>query len=208
MALKSWAAAAAAVHLFRASKAAATTAVGALPCNLSVGGMFMQADWIVKLVMIGLMLASVITWTVFVAKQLQLKRERAGALENLSVLVYARTFGDLPADLSNGELVREAKAELALSVDALDDREGVKERIVSRLDRYEARLARWMTQGITVLVTIGATAPLVGLFGTGLGHYEQLHRHCRDADQQPRRGRRTPGAGFRPCGGGAAVGQP
>ncbi|MFC3099240.1 tonB-system energizer ExbB [Altererythrobacter palmitatis] len=162
-------AAAAAVHLLFANNAAATTTAGALPSTLSVGGMFMQADWIVKLVMIGLALASVITWTVFVAKQLQLKRERAGAVEILSVLASARTLGDLPADVSIGELVREAKAELALSVDALDDREGVKERIVSRLDRYEARLARRMTQGITVLGTIGATAPFVGLFGTVWG---------------------------------------
>jgi biopolymer transport protein ExbB len=87
----------------------------------------------------------------------------------LASLSGARSLGDLPSAVSNLDLVREAKAELALSVDALDDREGVKERIVSRLDRHEARLARRMTQGITILGTIGATAPFVGLFGTVWG---------------------------------------
>ncbi|HCH96329.1 MAG TPA: tonB-system energizer ExbB, partial [Erythrobacter sp.] len=42
--------------------------------------------------------------------------------------------------------------------------EGLKERLVSRLDRYEAKVARKMTQGVTILGTIGATAPFVGLF--------------------------------------------
>jgi biopolymer transport protein ExbB len=159
----------AAATLFLSQPVMAAAHGAGVPANLSVGGMFMQADWVVKLVMIGLIIASIVTWTVFAAKQIELRRERAGVQDMLASLSGARSLGDLPSAVSNLDLVREAKAELALSVDALDDREGVKERIVSRLDRHEARLARRMTQGITILGTIGATAPFVGLFGTVWG---------------------------------------
>jgi biopolymer transport protein ExbB len=159
----------AAATLFLSQPVMAAAPGAGIPANLSVGGMFMQADWVVKLVMIGLVIASIVTWTVFAAKQIELRRERAGVQDMLASLGGARSLGDLPSAVSNLDLVREAKAELALSVDALDDREGVKERIVSRLDRHEARLARRMTQGITILGTIGATAPFVGLFGTVWG---------------------------------------
>ena len=43
-----------------------------LPKDLSVWGMFMAADWLVQSVMVGLAIASVVTWTVFVAKSLEL----------------------------------------------------------------------------------------------------------------------------------------
>ena len=144
-------------------------AASALPADLSVAGMFAQADWVVKAVMIGLVLASVISWTVGVAKQLELRRAKAGAAQLHGALAGARSLGDLAAEIGAQPLVREARAELLQSVDALDDRDGVKERIVSRLDRHEAAEARRMTQGITILATIGATAPFVGLFGTVWG---------------------------------------
>ena len=48
-----------------------------IPTSLSVGGMFLQAHWVVKLVMIGLALASVATWTVFIAKLLELRKATA-----------------------------------------------------------------------------------------------------------------------------------
>ncbi|MEO5707904.1 MAG: tonB-system energizer ExbB [Alteraurantiacibacter sp.] len=155
--------------LFTGSAASASGPGATLPVSMSIGGMFLQANVVVKLVMIGLLIASVVTWTVFVAKQIELRRARSGAADMLSTLVNARSLADLNSEISNAPLLREARAELALSVDALDDREGIKERIVSRLDRHEARLARQMTQGVTILGTIGATAPFVGLFGTVWG---------------------------------------
>jgi len=149
--------------------AQAATAVGSIPANLSVGSMFAEADWVVKAVMIGLIVASIITWTVLVAKHLELRNARSSAQATLKALTGARSLGDVSSDVIDDPLVREARAELVQSVDALDDAEGIKERIVSRLDRHEAKLARKMTQGVTVLGTIGATAPFVGLFGTVWG---------------------------------------
>jgi biopolymer transport protein ExbB len=58
--------------------------------------------------------------------------------------------------------------ELHLS-DAAADKEGLKERIASRLDRIEAAFGRRISRGTGVLATIGATAPFVGLFGTVWG---------------------------------------
>jgi len=142
-----------------------------IPANLTVGGMFMTADWIVKLVMIGLLFASLVTWTVFIAKVLELKRANANERDvhdkvvALRSLVEAQDHGGVAAY----PLVREAQIELSLSSDALEDRDGVKERIVSRFERHEAAEARRMTRGVNILATIGATAPFVGLFGTVWG---------------------------------------
>lgn len=151
-------------------QAAATPSTAVLiPADLSVGGMFAQADWIVKAVIIGLLVASVVTWTVFIAKQVELHKARRAAQALLGTLSSVRSLADLNAGTAEDALIAEAREELSQSADALDDRDGVKERIVSRFDRYEARIARQMTQGITILATIGATAPFVGLFGTVWG---------------------------------------
>lgn len=144
---------------------------GTIPADLSVGSMFAEADWVVKLVMIGLIAASIVSWTVFVAKTLELRkatllasqvRQDADALRSLA------EAGEKPA-LAGSAMVRAANTELLLSADALHDPEGVKERVASRFDRHEAQVARTMTRGVNVLATIGATAPFVGLFGTVWG---------------------------------------
>jgi biopolymer transport protein ExbB len=141
-------------------------AASAMPGHLSVAGMFMQADWIVKLVMLGLLLASVATWTIFVAKVLELRRATAALRVVHDSVVGLRSLAEAKAD---SPLITEARAELALSADALADADGVKERIVSRLERYEAAQARRMTRGVNILATVGSTAPFVGLFGTVWG---------------------------------------
>lgn len=149
----------------------ATAQTLAIPENLTVGGMFMQADWIVKLVMIGLLIASLVTWTVFIAKVLELRKANAIERETLEAVNGLRSLDEAIKDsrLAFTPLVREAISELKASADAMQDGEGIKERIVSRFARHEAKLARNMTRGINILATIGATAPFVGLFGTVWG---------------------------------------
>lgn len=148
---------------------AASGAAG--PADLTVAGMFMQADWVVKLVMIGLMFASIVTWTVFVAKLQELRKATAAEREVHDSVIALRSLGDAKASpaLAASPLIREALTELNLSSDALEDTDGVKERVVSRFERHEAAAARRMTRGINILATIGATAPFVGLFGTVWG---------------------------------------
>jgi len=138
---------------------------------LDAGGMFLQADWIVKLVMIGLAFASVATWTVFVAKLLELRKATASERNIHDRVIALRSLRDAITDssLAFTPLIREALGEIRASSDALKDADGVKERIVSRFERHEAAAARRMTRGINILATIGATAPFVGLFGTVWG---------------------------------------
>lgn len=152
-----------------AALSAATSTPRAIPHDLSVWGMFAQADWVVKLVMIGLVIASIATWTVLVAKHLELARRREKAEGFRDTLKSTQSLAALDSAHASHPIVREAREEIDQSAGALDDREGLKERLVSRLDRYEAAVARDMTRGVTVLGTIGATAPFVGLFGTVWG---------------------------------------
>ena len=67
------------------------------------------------------------------------------------------------------ELISAAAKELHLSARHLADVEGVKERVASNLERLEAASGRKITRGTSILATIGATAPFVGLFGTVWG---------------------------------------
>ncbi len=149
-----------------------------LPRDLSPWGMFMAADIVVKAVMIGLAFASVLTWTVWLAKLLELMLASGKLRRGIAALGRARTWDEaaaaFPADDSGvARLVREADAELKLSVDATAPHalspDGVKERIASRFERVEAAAGRAMMRGTSILATIGATAPFVGLFGTVWG---------------------------------------
>jgi biopolymer transport protein ExbB len=144
-----------------------------LPQNLSPWGMFMSADIVVKAVMVGLVFASVLTWTIWFAKAVELLLARRRMRAAIAALGKARTFADAVTRIGDGErgiaaLLREAETELRLSAGAIEAG-GVKERIASRLERAEAAAGRRMIRGTGILATVGATAPFVGLFGTVWG---------------------------------------
>ena len=144
-----------------------------LPRDLSPWGMFMAADIVVKAVMVGLVFASVLTWTIWFAKTIELMAARRSLRAAIDALGAARSWADVTARLPGADdsaamLVRAADAELRLSADAMTP-DGVKERIVSRLQRLEAAAGRRMIRGTGLLASIGATAPFVGLFGTVWG---------------------------------------
>ena len=138
--------------------------------------MFMNADIVVKAVMIGLAFASLVTWTVWLAKSLELFGARLSAGRALRSIAEARSLADASRDLGDGKsagalLVKAASQEVELSKGALDHvkGDGLKERVASRLARIEAQAGRRMSRGAGVLATIGSTAPFVGLFGTVWG---------------------------------------
>jgi biopolymer transport protein ExbB len=147
-------------------------AIGALPRDLSPWGMFLSADQVVKAVMIGLFVASIITWTILLAKGIEVLAAKRKARIALAALAQARTLGqaaegkqDARDDISS--LVGQALLEMRMSGDVPG--EGLKERIASRLERVEAAARQRIMRGTGVLATIGATAPFVGLFGTVWG---------------------------------------
>jgi biopolymer transport protein ExbB len=142
-----------------------------LPRDLSPWGMYMAADMVVKAVMVGLACASVLTWTIWLAKSIELMGARRRLRAAIEALGAARNWDEAAAAMqgradSVGALVNAADAELRLSAGALAD---VKERIASRLERIEAASARAMIRGTGILASVGATAPFVGLFGTVWG---------------------------------------
>ena len=142
-----------------------------LPRDLSPWGMFMNADVVVKVVMVGLVIASVVTWTVWLAKTIELLKARRKLRSAVDALGAVKTLAN--ARQSNIEepvasFYAAAVDELRLS-DGSMDKDGLKERIASRLERAEAALSRRISRGTGVLATIGATAPFVGLFGTVWG---------------------------------------
>ena len=136
-------------------------------------GMFLAADAVVKGVIVALILASLVTWTVLLAKTLELYLAARHQGRALIALGRARSLDDAARGLGKcavaAALVQSAVAEIDLSAGALDDREGVKERVASRLERLETAAGRRIGIGIGLLATIGATAPFVGLFGTVWG---------------------------------------
>jgi len=152
-------------------------ASASLPHDLSPWGMFMAAGLVVKAVMVGLAFASVVTWTICLAKFLELAMARRRARHAAARLARAPDLGEALAGVAKGDLVAgsllsAAKTELQMSEDleaASDGKAGIKERVASRLDRIEAAVGRRMIRGTGVLATIGSTAPFVGLFGTVWG---------------------------------------
>ncbi|RMQ49212.1 TonB system transport protein ExbB1 [Pseudomonas cichorii] len=141
--------------------------------DLSPWGMYQNADVVVKAVMIGLVIASIITWTIWIAKGFELLGAKRRLRVEIAGLKKARSLSDA-SQSANKEgtlahlLVHDALEEMRLSANSRE-REGIKERVSFRLERLVAACGRNMSTGTGVLATIGSTAPFVGLFGTVWG---------------------------------------
>lgn len=133
----------------------------------------MSADMVVKAVMIGLAFASVVTWTIWLAKSIELAFARRNLRTNSRAIGQAASLAEAAQSLARKRgvvagLVDMAALELRLSSD-IGDKAGIKQRIASRLDGLVVAAGRDMNRGTGVLATIGSTAPFVGLFGTVWG---------------------------------------
>src|SRR5271154_596016 len=143
-----------------------------LPRDLSPWGMFLDADLLVKIVLIGLAFASLVTWTVWLAKSFELRAARSAVRHDLRILNGAATFAQAHEQFRDGDspvaqLMQSAAQEIRLSANLRA--EGLKERIALQLERIEMAVSRKISRGTGVLATIGSTAPFVGLFGTVWG---------------------------------------
>jgi biopolymer transport protein TolQ len=155
--------------------------LGGLAHDLSLWGLFLQADWVVKAVMIGLLLASIWVWAIVFEKVTTLRRANraadafedafwsGGSLDDLhrregeqpmhamaavfgaAMREWQRSAGSLPA--IGGTLV------------ASGMKERVERAMAITIQREMERLERWMI----FLASTGAVAPFVGLFGTVWG---------------------------------------
>jgi biopolymer transport protein ExbB len=144
-----------------------------LPRDLTPIGMFMAADKIVKTVMIGLALASVLTWSVWLAKTIELAGAKRRLRRDLAIVEQALSLRQSCDELREADsdvavLARAAAGELRRSGETASH-DGIKERVGSLFARIEAAAVRRMTRGTGLLATIGAIGPFVGLFGTVWG---------------------------------------
>ena len=141
--------------------------------ELSPWSMFVSADILVKAVMIGLAFASLVTWTIFIAKMIELSliqrklRAALGQVSDARSLAEAQfALGAKGSVLSSllTAAMREARLSAGISSDA-----GIKERAASSFAEIVRAEARRIRLGMGLLATIGATSPFVGLFGTVWG---------------------------------------
>jgi biopolymer transport protein ExbB len=141
--------------------------------EFSPWSMFLSADVVVKAVMIGLAFASLVTWTVFIAKMIELTVVQRSLRAALNKIADARSLSEAQFALgSKGSVLfsllasamREARMSAGISSDA-----GIKERAASSFGEIVRAEARRIRLGMGLLATIGATSPFVGLFGTVWG---------------------------------------
>jgi biopolymer transport protein ExbB len=141
--------------------------------ELSPWSMFLSADVLVKAVMIGLAFASLVTWTIFIAKMIELSMIQGKLRRALAMISDARSLAEAQFALGARRNVlsallsaamREARLSAGISSDS-----GIKERAASSFAEIVRAEARRVRLGMGLLATIGATSPFVGLFGTVWG---------------------------------------
>ena len=155
---------------------AAEKVMASIPHDLSPIGMFLSADWVVKAVMMGLALASVATWTIFIVKMIEISTAKRRARAALKAVNQSGSLSELELAIKTEKgtgplLVDAAVIEVQASISAIDaaGNEGLKERLNSVLSRIVSVAGRRIAFGTGPLATIGAIGPFVGLFGTVWG---------------------------------------
>jgi biopolymer transport protein TolQ len=144
--------------------------------NLSVWALFMQAGWVVKAVMIGLLAASVWTWAIVVDKIITYKKTR-GSLDRFEQVFWSGQsldglYGTL-ADrktLGMGAIFVAAMREWKKSFEkGARSPLGLQTRIDKAMDLALTREMERLEGRLGFLATVGSAAPFVGLFGTVVG---------------------------------------
>ncbi|MFZ5748080.1 MAG: protein TolQ [Pseudomonadota bacterium] len=143
--------------------------------TLSPVALFLQADWVVKAVMLGLLLASIWTWAIIVSFSFKLGKARK------SIAQFENDYRD--ADDIDEFHRRTAGRDLAIArvfsagvtewrrstAGASIDREGTRERLATAMGATVAQEIDNLSDRLNILATVGAVAPFVGLFGTVWG---------------------------------------
>jgi len=153
--------------------ATAAQAIRPVMHELSPWSMFVSADILVKAVMVGLVFASLVTWTVFIAKSVELLLAQRRLKEALIDIAESRSLAEAQLALGRKRnvlvtLLAAAMNEARLSGGMSSD-SGIKERAGSRFAEIVRAEQRVVRRGMGLLASIGSTAPFVGLFGTVWG---------------------------------------
>jgi biopolymer transport protein TolQ len=142
--------------------------------DLSPLALFLQADIVVKAVMVGLLLASVWSWAIIIERS-RLLRRLGGEIAAFEARFWRATSLD---ELTAGTSQHPAAALFKAGMDewtasttgrAAVDREGVRARLASVMAASIDRSISDLSDRLNLLATIGSVAPFVGLFGTVWG---------------------------------------
>jgi biopolymer transport protein ExbB len=143
------------------------------PLEFSPWAMFLRADIIVKVVMCALAFASLVTWTVFIAKSIELASAQRKLKSALRKVDEARSLAE--AQMALGKKTTVLSTFLAAAMHegrlsaGINSDTGIKERAALSFSEISRAAARRIRFGMGVLATIGSTSPFVGLFGTVWG---------------------------------------
>ena len=143
--------------------------------TLSPIALFLHADWVVKVVMLGLLLASVWTWAIIVTLGFRLRRMRretkafeAAFWQAEDVDAFHRR--EVDSKLPSAQVLAAGVAEWRRSTAGGQiDKAGTRERLATTMGSAAAAEVDALSGRLGVLATIGSVAPFVGLFGTVWG---------------------------------------
>jgi biopolymer transport protein ExbB len=144
--------------------------------------MFMDAEWVVKIVMIGLVLASIFSWTLLVTKMLEfgaLNRRSDNFVEAFRSAKNVDEMGRIAmSDEFEGnplaDMTAAASQEIELSRQAGlqitgTHRETTIMRAQTAVSAVQSSLSKRLSSGMQFLASVGSSAPFIGLFGTVYG---------------------------------------
>src|SRR5579862_5730213 len=165
------------------SEAAETLKVGgAANGKLTPIVMFEQADLVVKIVMIGLLACSILSWTLLVIKLVEFGSLRKTSDRFLKSFRSAKSINEMGriaesedfAGNPMADMAAAAAAEVELSRQAGlnvtgEFRDSTLMRATTAINAVQASLARRLSGGMQFLASVGANAPFIGLFGTVYG---------------------------------------
>ena len=152
--------------------------------DFSLWALFWRATFIVQVVMILLLAASVWVWAILIQKVMQFRRARTRAAAFDRAFWSGEPLDELYDQI--GEKPRSASERIfaaAMSEWNRSHRDdggliaGAQARIDRTMDVAIAKERDRLTQGLTFLATVGSTGPFIGLFGTvwGIKHaFEQI----------------------------------
>ena len=144
--------------------------------DFSLLSLFMQAQFIVKVVMIGLVIASVWCWAIIIYKAVAFRRLRRRMASFEDDFWSGQSLEELYQQQSPDDSDGLAAVFVAAMREWKRSHEGDKPALASlgqRIDRVMtmtlAREGEDMERGLIVLASVGSAAPFIGLFGTVWG---------------------------------------
>ncbi|MBV9843065.1 MAG: protein TolQ [Sphingomonadaceae bacterium] len=153
----------------------ASSQIAAGTATISPIHLFLNADIIVKFVMLGLLAASIWTWSIIIAHALRMQRTREAndrferdfwKAEDIDNFYTSRRGSDLPSARVLGAGITEWRR--STSGENID-RDGTRSRLATALGAAIAVEIDKLSDRLNILATVGSVAPFVGLFGTVWG---------------------------------------